>query len=530
MSVKRGLAVAAVVASGGALLGSAMKVEENPFPQLLQLVKGWAEGVLREKGELDAASVSALASEYPYFNFMPMLEAKAVPGQEQPSAWSAPCFADNSATFTYTGEYSGVVDIQSSNPSASGCEDAYLLISATTLKTISITESGKSSIEWELPSDIREAESWDLNNKGVRIMRFNNSLHVSAANALKTFEMFIPEFTQQVGPVSAKINVDFMAKYPQFKMEERDPLSNLPPPEHMVHSGDFFGIIRLDGLDPMLAWAMGSTTGHTTTALWIDGELFICESTVVDSYWPTDGIQKTPYKTWLKQAAEAGYNVVHVPLSKKYRAKFDESRALDWFNTVEGLEYGYKTMLWGWIDTLKDNYPCVPPDYSSVCLTWELVEPLFAHIDRYVPDVSSMLYNDAWNKRVGQTDLRTAEIYKAAFDMGIDSAVIPTIVEQDSWVYNTTRYGEPAVGRSMVCCVFVCSMWKNAGLFDGLDVNCAELTNWDDYALDIFEDSYSQIVGRYTLELNDFHTKSPYSHMAESCASEAPLYEKDPKC
>lgn len=50
-------------------------------------------------------------------------------------------------------------------------------------------------------------------------------------------------------------------------MEERDPLSNLPPPAEMVHSGDFFGVIRLDGLDPMLAWGMGSTTGHTTVAM-----------------------------------------------------------------------------------------------------------------------------------------------------------------------------------------------------------------------------------------------------------------------
>ena len=39
-------------------------------------------------------------------------------------------------------------------------------------------------------------------------------------------------------------------------MENRNPLDNLPPAEHKVHSGDFFGVIRLDGLDPMLAWGM----------------------------------------------------------------------------------------------------------------------------------------------------------------------------------------------------------------------------------------------------------------------------------
>lgn len=63
-----------------------------------------------------------------------------------------------------------------------------------------------------------------------------------------------------------------------------------------------------------------------------------------------------------------------------------------------------------------------------------------------------------------------------------------------------------------------------------MDFNCGEMTNWDDYALDIFEDSYSQILGRYTLSLNNFHSKSPYPHMAETCASLAPEYAKDAKC
>lgn len=76
-----------------------------------------------------------------------------------------------------------------------------------------------------------------------------------------------------------------------------------------VKSGDFLGVMRLDGLDPMLAWAMGSHTGHTTIALWIDGELYVCESTIKSKYWPTNGVQKTPWDQWLDQAEKASYNV-----------------------------------------------------------------------------------------------------------------------------------------------------------------------------------------------------------------------------
>jgi hypothetical protein len=259
-------------------------------------------------------------------------------------------------------------------------------------------------------------------------MEFLSDKSTTVANLLETVLMFIPEFTKQVDPLSAARNVDFMAKYPQVVMEKRDPLSSLPPPESMVHSGDFFGIIRLDGLDPMLAWAMGSTTGHTTVAQWIDGELYICESTVTDSYWPTNGIQKTPYRIWLKQAEEAGYNVVHVPLNQKTRLKYNETASTQFFLNNEGFDYGYITMLWGWLDTLNDNYPCVPSDYSSVCLTWDLVEPLFAVIDREIPQISDLMWNPAWNKRIGTDGLGTAEIYEAANSKGIDSIVIPTIV------------------------------------------------------------------------------------------------------
>ena len=42
---------------------------------------------------------------------------------------------------------------------------------------------------------------------------------------------------------------------------------------NLVQNGDTFNIMRLDGLDPMIAWAMGAATGHTAIALWENGEV-----------------------------------------------------------------------------------------------------------------------------------------------------------------------------------------------------------------------------------------------------------------
>ena len=352
-------------------------------------------------------------------------------------------------------------------------------MSITGVQHMAITEAGTLEFIWALPADYRDAEKWDLDTKGVRVFEYMTDAKTTVANLLETVLLFIPEFTQNVDPLSAKRNVDFMAKYPQFVMESRDPLSTVPPLEHQVHSGDFFGIIRLDGLDPMLAWAMGSTTGHTTVALWIDGELYITESTVTDSYWPTNGIQKTPYRQWLKQAEAAAYNVVWAPLSKESRLKYNETAAVEFFKENEGLDYGYRNLLFGWIDTLYNNYPCVPNDYSTVCTQWEYFEAIFGVLDRAAPELVDMFVNQAFNLRLGTGGLRLPEILQEAGNRGIQSREIPAMVELDSYMYQTTRNGEPAVGRSMVCCVYVCASWKAAGLFGDKEINCGEQTNAD---------------------------------------------------
>jgi hypothetical protein len=161
--------------------------------------------------------------------------------------------------------------------------------------------------------------------------------------------------------------------------------------------------------------------------------------------------------------------------------------------------------------------------------------------------------------RADTTGLKIADLWRAAdskgirhdlnplsfscrFDCalaGIAANTVPTIVEQDSWDYHTTRYNSTVVGKSMVCCVFVCNskaasasvfqlhtlalrsycatVWKAGGLFQGINnqincggerafstarcfVSCAhrvvgvpravtEQTNYDDYSMLMFDTS-----------------------------------------
>lgn len=250
----------------------------------------------------------------------------------------------------------------------------------------------------------------------------------------------------------------------------------------LIISGDFFGLIYYNGVGPLLGWGTGATLGHTTVALWIDAELNVCESTTSSPSWPVNGIQCTPYRTWLEQVAAEQEQIVWAKLKPSLRNIFDEKAALDFFRSVEGNDYGFRTLLWGWIDDIALNLPCMPPDFSSRCSSWDYFETSLANIDRRMPDIGKMMWNPGMAKRLGVSDdLRTSDLYKIASEQGMTTEYLVSIPEQDSWEYNTTRYGKPTVGKDMVCDVFVCNIWKAGGVFGDLvdDFNCAELTPWD---------------------------------------------------
>ena len=146
--------------------------------------------------------------------------------------------------------------------------------------------------------------------------------------------------------------------------------------EDLISSGDFFVIMRLDGLDPMIMYGTGSHGAHCVMALRFEGELYIVESQ--DAwYWPTHGLQRTPYKKWIEQAKEASFNVIWLPMNGESMLKFNEKAANDWFFTTEGLPYGYHNFLFGWIDTPRDNLPPILAD--------QIVPVVFAMLASVIP-------------------------------------------------------------------------------------------------------------------------------------------------
>jgi len=486
------------------------------------------------------------SKEYPYWGFIPQYVTRVFP-TGAPAAFSSPCFKQNSVTLKPNANGTFNLEFNAQQPGLL-CNDFYHFGSISSIRTLhvqAIQGAGVRKMLWT-PLNPTDAEKWDIEKKGVRIFRFLEPPGDVINDIISTVFLFMSELTMQVPPEVAKANLEMMAKYRKVVMTERK-TQIVTIDENLVQSGDFIGVIRLDGLDTMLAWAMGSTTSHTAVALRENGVLYVAESTTDSAYWPTNGIQRTPWKKWLEQSRNASESVVWAPLSAASRAKFNENAANAAFKSLEGLDYGFTTLLWGWIDTVKDNYPCLPPDFKT-CLTYDLMEVLLGFLDKFFGLVGDALFHQAFNKRLGNTNFnRAADQFKFADDKGIGSSKLPTLPEQDAWDYNTTRFDKPAVGKSMVCCVFVCNIWKAAGLFKdiGDQIQCGEQTNWDIYVMNFFDtttprppqcvaadpnNQLCQLEGKYTLNLNNFNTKKPYPKYGENCPGVAPDYKKPADC
>lgn len=72
-------------------------------------------------------------------------------------------------------------------------------------------------------------------------------------------------------------NLDFLEATMGITMDKRE-TQNVIIDESLINSGDFFVILRLDGLAPLILYGTGAHASHCTMALRFDGELYIVES------------------------------------------------------------------------------------------------------------------------------------------------------------------------------------------------------------------------------------------------------------
>jgi len=397
---------------------------------------------------------------------------------------------------------------------------------------------GTHSLKFQMNTPEAQA---DVGYGGIKAYAFCDSIvedFESLFNSLKAFvgglsaNPYLPYIGSHVPEYMEKANLEFLSEQAGINLVERETkVVDINP--DLIQSGDFFGIMRLDGLDPMIMYGTGSKIGHNTMALRFDGELYVVESQ--DAwYWPTHGLQRTKWEDWIQWAKNADFHVTWHRLSDESRAKFDEKAANDFFYDTVGLPYGYHNFLYGWIDTAEDDWPPLLGKHF-VPIMFKLVE-----------DIDSKLaynfYSEALNFRLGTTGKNISELAMLAAEQNMSLEDVMAMTEMDGWEYTGL---EPTDGRNWVCSAYVAAMYKAAGLFGDMEIQATEFATMDVYVMNLFDEttplpeqcvaadptlSYCQLTGKYRIELPQYNTITPYDHMFENCAINYPSYTRDAGC
>lgn len=518
------------------------------------------------KAVMDAAKElfgsGAVASDrYAYFGWLPQWTGDARVGSS--TTFSTSCVGEVTVSTTLDAASSTLTTTTTASKDGFFCDDMLLLFVGDGGFRIQVIDKD-APIKWELDvSKFTAEQRWYMGRHGVRVLKFPQGLVQTVGQLIATVTTLAGFAEMPLTNQTLTDNIQFLKDY----VEASPRMQPVTAPrsggsavgyalENEIRSGDSFIVMRPDGLDPMIGWGEGWTSGHSTIAMRepVNDTLYVCESTTKDAYWPTNGIQCNVYSQWIKQYTDAQMSILLAPLAPEYRAKFDVAKAWEFFRAHEGLNYGFANFLFGWVDQTSSNFPCLPPDYKT-CLMKEAVEQLALILDKLLGADNSNIFRQAINHRAGVSGMTVLGAFYAANQRAGNAVLFSdlyTKVEQDSWTYNMTwNNGTTTQAQCSVCCVFVCRMWKAAGLFSEIDneINCGEQTLWDIFSMNIYDsnklgnnrpqvckqadpnNNLCQLIGQVTLHGKpDFNTRKLYKHMGEKCSSVAPDYAREPGC
>jgi hypothetical protein len=204
------------------------------------------------------------ASDTEVLMFLPVYDA-AVNVDRPTATFTGECW-DFDITYEQIDESSFDLLINTSNKQSLTCSDN-LFIANTEIKHIeTFWFSGEHRITLNVPADGQV----DLAFGGIKIFHFCGGWIKEIESVLHTLEAFvgglsdhplIPFIGSHTPDYMEKANIGFIESGMGITIEER-PIYNVDVPENYIQSGDFFVIMRLDGLDPMIMYGTGAHGAH----------------------------------------------------------------------------------------------------------------------------------------------------------------------------------------------------------------------------------------------------------------------------
>jgi len=431
------------------------------------------------------------------------------------------------------------VDLVGNSPTDLLCGDLYILSTGYEQRFVLLEDlSPNQTLKF---SNLTGTRAYDIRVNGVNVLVAPCGLLGTVTSVVKTLGLFLGD-----SETLFQANIDFLEE--KGLLAPNTPYYNTTQsvPASMIKSGDYLAVLRLDGLDPMIAFGTGGVTGHSTVAVWegtgSSRQLYIVESTDADPigkvYWPPPyGVIRTPYEQWIPQAIAANYHVNLLPISPKLT--FDEDAFWAWFRTVEGEEYGYSRMLLSFLDTADPQWSLPAPIDDKVeawlLNTLDVVLPY----DPSNPSAKVTTYRmliEAANRRLNSTCFTIACLQDILIPKNQSIVALLAMPELDSYRYNGSY--------EMVCSEFAARTWQHGFGSQFPDFQGSEQTPKDNYQMAVFDPTffdksncptgrresangnYCQLMGQWQLDLNEFNAIALYPQMNNHCGSQWPKYQR----
>jgi hypothetical protein len=419
------------------------------------------------------------------------------------------------------------------------CTEDFLFALIRHRETETIFWSGIHLVEFK---GLKPDDTYDIMKNGVRVFSLKENYITTIASLINTFEMFlgglindpdIPVIGSKVPDYMVEANLAFLEQNMNIKLAKRS-IKKVENIEDYIESGDMLGLMRMDGFSTLIMYITGGRTSHTAMALWMEEngkrKLYVVESQY-GQFTPQNGVQKTPFSSWIKAMENASYSVVLLKLNELSRSRFNEKLAIMEFNKLEGFPYGFHNLAFGQIDTPDHNFPSqLSPQFIEVSL--RMLEEVF-------PPLMRSFIGEALNIRLETQNLKIDELVIEAAKRNLTISEVMAIPEQDEWVYST--------GKSFTCSGLLSHLYRASGVLSHLYFQATEFTPRDLYSLNIFDTvgkdrpkacieadpdiPYCQLIGDFRIDVTkELSTISPYHYMFEKCESEAPEYIRSKFC
>ena len=469
------------------------------------------------------------------FYFVPALRAKLLQVGDKFS-FPSRCYKKNIVSFKEISKDKITLSLQNIEKLDTFCSELFIFHTSNHNFLQFILFEGEHTIVLKY---ITQNDKDEIKLNGIKLYSFCAGLGTTIQSIFKTFKAYYggigydpkaknPRFRPSISRDQEKANLRIMELYNHYTPERRKNNTIVNFDKNIVKTGDVMVISRMDGIDQLIMIGAGGHVGHCVVCAWRDNELYVVEAQAA-WYWPRKGIQKNKWEDWVKWANIAEFNVVLLPLRDEYRNKLDPVKAWSWYdNEVEGLPYGFHNFIFSWIDTTNSSFPFIT--------TNDFAELFFSLLEKFSPSTAYSFGVEALNIRLKTTNLTFPEVIAEAARRGMTIEELMAIPEEE-FVYHD--------GFSYTCSCFVIAFWKHGGLFGDMEILPNEFSPRDLYTLDVFDKNfqrpqeciddnpdlpYCQVTGKFIVDLDNYSTVKPYSHMNERCPSIGPDFIREDGC